>query len=251
MPDEPREPEAPGPAGAPDETPSAEPPPPVGWAAMAPAPKVEVAPGIVYASTARRFVAYVIDSLITGIVGYLIAIAIIAALGSERTDLIVQGLTVGIMFCAISFAYFVWGWTSGARATPGMRLLRLQVGNASDGRTLTLDQAVRRWIALGDLLAIASAIPALSDLSVLASLGLYIVLLLTTVASPTKQGLHDRFAGSAVVEPVGLSSTGPVVGCIVLLVVVFVILPAIALAALIFLGGEVSTILSAVGSPLP
>jgi uncharacterized RDD family membrane protein YckC len=239
MPDEPREPEAPGPAGAPDETPSAEPPPPVGWAAMAPAPKVEVAPGIVYASTARRFVAYVIDSLITGIVGYLIAIAIIAALGSERTDLIVQGLTVGIMFCAISFAYFVWGWTSGARATPGMRLLRLQVGNASDGRTLTLDQAVRRWIALGDLLAIASAIPALS------------VLLLTTVASPTKQGLHDRFAGSAVVEPVGLSSTGPVVGCIVLLVVVFVILPAIALAALIFLGGEVSTILSAVGSPLP
>jgi hypothetical protein len=34
-----------------------------------------------------------------------------------------------------------------------------------------------------------------------------IVLLVTTAVSPTKQGLHDRFANSAIVQPIGGSSS--------------------------------------------
>ena len=34
------------------------------------------------------------------------------------------------------------------RATVGMRLLGMQIGNAGDGRTMTTEQGIRRWVAL-------------------------------------------------------------------------------------------------------
>ena len=43
----------------------------------------------------------------------------------------------------------------------------------------------------------------------------WIVLLVTTAASPTKQGLHDRIANSAIVQPIGRE--GPVTACLILL----------------------------------
>jgi uncharacterized RDD family membrane protein YckC len=217
---------------------------------MAPRPKVEVAPGIVFASTPRRLVAYIIDSVVVAIAAYLIAIAILAAFGPADAASTEGGLVVAIVFTALSFVYFVWTWTSGARATPGMRLLKLQVGNAFDGRTLTLDQAARRWIALGEPLSLVGAIPALAGVTTLAGLLLYLVLLLTTIASPTKQGLHDRFARSAVVEPTGLGTTGPVVALVVLVLIFFVV-PILIVVALISIGSEMSTLLSTVGSPDP
>jgi uncharacterized RDD family membrane protein YckC len=41
----------------------------------------------------------------------------------------------------------------------------------------------------------------------LAALVLAVVLLVTTITSPTKQGLHDRVAGSTVVEAARLSES--------------------------------------------
>lgn len=140
-------------------------------------------------------------------------------------------------------AYFIVSWTSSGRATPGMRLLKLQVGNAVDGNRMTSSQAVRRWFAYGVWLSSFGLV-----LDVVAPVGLvglvwWLVLLFTTASSPTKQGIHDRFANTAVVRPQGGSSTALVLGCILLIVA----LPVVAIIALIFLGSQVSEILSAVG----
>ncbi len=81
-------------------------------------------------------------------------------------------------------------------------------------------------------------------------LGWSLALLFTTATSPTKQGLHDRFANSAMVEPVGVGNAA-LVGCVVLLVLVFVVLPVISIIALVIAGSAVTEILSTVGSPAP
>ena len=222
--------------------------PPVAWAAVTPPPPVEIAPGLVFGSTGRRFVAYILDSIITAIVAWILFLAIDAILSLDSAT--ASGLLYGVTFAAVTFAYFVLTWRSSARATPGMRFLKLQVGNAFDGRTLSNEQAVRRWVAMGFPLYLLSSLGAIGAIASLASLILVIVLLITTATSPTKQGLHDRFANSAVVEPVGMGN-GAIVGCIVLLVVVFLVLPLIAIIGLISVGSQVSTILSSVGSPAP
>jgi hypothetical protein len=108
---------------------------------------------------------------------------------------------------------------------------------------MTSSQAVRRWFAYGVWLSSFGLV-----LDVVAPVGLvglvwWLVLLFTTASSPTKQGIHDRFANTAVVRPQGGSSTALVLGCILLIVA----LPVVAIIALIFLGSQVSEILSAVG----
>ena len=133
----------------------ASPAPPVTWDVAAPVQR-EIAPGLVFASTSRRFVAYVIDNLVILILTWVVAIGVILVVGSSST---VANVVSAVAFMAVAFAYFALGWRSGARATPGMRVLRLQIGNAFDGRPLTMDQAVRRWAALGYPLYALSVIP--------------------------------------------------------------------------------------------
>jgi uncharacterized RDD family membrane protein YckC len=52
-----------------------------------------------------------------------------------------------------------------------------------------------------------------------------LLLLVTTIASPTKQGLHDRFAGSALVRPAGAGNRWAA-GCLAILLI-FVLLEAL------------------------
>ena len=74
-----------------------------------------------------------------------------------------------------------------------------------------------------------------------------IVLLATTSSHPLKQGVHDRAANSIVVQPLGTSSKAAVVGCFLLVVLVFVVLPIIALVAF---GEQFEQILSEVGQSI-
>jgi hypothetical protein len=79
----------------------------------------------------------------------------------------------------------------------------MQVGNYPDGATLTQNQAVRRWVALGGLLPLVQVLyqlPAIGALIGLATFGYYVYLLYSTAKSPTKQGFHDKFANSVVVK---------------------------------------------------
>jgi uncharacterized RDD family membrane protein YckC len=233
---------------------SAAPTPVVAWAS--PQAKVrEVAPGLVFASTGARFVAYLIDLFILGVIDRVVVSAL-GAMGvvptptavdpSDLTAVFTTDTFVGaIVTTAIGGAYFVLSWSGGRRATIGQRLLQIQVGNAFDGAPLAFEQAIRRWIGLGLFLGLFVFSPALVLIATTAQLIWEITLLVTTASSPAKQGLHDRLANSALVRP-ATAGNGLVTACLVL-VLVLVALFVLSLVALIGLGSQLPSILSAVG----
>lgn len=195
----------------PPAAPSAAPPPASNtWTAMS-APVSAGPAGYVYADVPNRAIAYIIDAIILGIITSVIVI-ILAAIGLSSINLnagtnfgqfnFVAGLIITVIATAINGAYFIYTWTT-MRASPGQKVLGMQVGNASDGATLTMEQAIKRWIALGAPFSIAQALNPLPGLGLiigLASLGWFIALLVTTAQSPTKQGLHDQYANTVVVK---------------------------------------------------
>jgi uncharacterized RDD family membrane protein YckC len=218
------------------------------------------APGLEYSGALPRFVAYFVDGIILGIIGAAIQ-AVIYAVGLPVAGLSVAdaygnapaylaiGVVAVVVVTAVEAAYFILLWASDGRATLGMRLLKIQVGDATDGRTISKETAFRRWLALGAWLPALVVVPALAGLANLVFLVWSLVLLVSTVSSPTKQGIHDRFANTAMVQPAGGSSNGMVMGCVVILAVV-VGLVVLSFIALIFLGGQVSSILSEVGGSI-
>jgi uncharacterized RDD family membrane protein YckC len=135
--------------------------------------------------------------LIIGIV----AVAIFGTTELERpstASLLVQG----VISYAIWAAYFIYLW-SAQRGTLGMRLLGMQIGHEVDGRTLTLNQAAVRFAVLfGPQIVIgllSSFVPDLGWLGFIGLLWLFFVLF-SIAQSPTKQGIHDRYAQSMVVK---------------------------------------------------
>jgi len=233
-------------------------PPAVLWAAPSSSAQKEVpgAPGLSFADTVSRLIAFVIDGFLVGILGSILAAVL--GFGTTRTfqsgttsgaSVSVEGAAFAVPFVFLGFLYFVFFWTGGRRATLGQQIFKLQVGNAFDGQPLTLTQAVKRWLGLGLFLSLFAAVPVVYGLASLAQFVWVIVLLVTTVRSPTKQGLHDRFANSAVVRPSNQSSSGLATACLIL-VVVLVLLAVFSIVALIFLGSQVSDILSRVGDSI-
>jgi len=85
-----------------------------------------------------------------------------------------------------------------------MRWLGLQIGNATDGATLTVEQSIRRYAALfGPSVVYEFLSPLGAGVAVLLGLLSFVwvvYLLIDTARSPTKQGFHDRFANSLVVK---------------------------------------------------
>jgi len=178
-------------------------------AAPAPPPAAQSS-GFVYADVPNRAIAYIIDSIIV-FVGIVLIGIVLAGVGLA-TSTIGPGATVetnyvatiilGLIGIAISGAYFVYTWTS-MRATVGMKLLGMQIGNAGDGRTLTTNQAFRRFAALSApsvLAQVFQPVPLIGLVLSLVALGWVIYLLYTTAKSPTKQGWHDVFANTQVVK---------------------------------------------------
>lgn len=176
------------------------PPPSGGWAA--PPPPVQAGPaGFVYADVPNRTIAYIIDAIILGVIGFVVFL-ILAGIGLGGAVFGIGSIVVAIVGLAISGAYFLYTWTA-MRGTVGMKVLGMQVGNAGDGKTLTMEQAVRRWVALGAPFSIAQVFSPIVGIGVLiglAALAWFIFLLWTTYSSPTKQGYHDKFANTMVVK---------------------------------------------------
>lgn len=181
-----------------------------GWAA--PPPPVHAGPeGFVYADVPNRAIAYIIDAIIVaiaaGIVGAVLG-AVGLSSGSFTTGTLnfnvnIVGLLVSaIVGAAISAGYFVYTWTS-MRGTFGMKALGMQIGNAVDGKTLTMDQATRRWLVIaapGILSQVIFVVPGIGFLLALLAFGWFLYLLWTTYSSPTKQGFHDMYANTMVVK---------------------------------------------------
>ena len=243
--------------------PPSEPPatPLVSWAPPPPpatGPAVPGAPGLSFADTVTRIVAYVVDIIILGIIGFIVA----AVLGQGQTTFSTSGSVnvtsfnvsttnpiVSLIYFAIGAVYFIASWSGGRRATLGQRLFHLQVGNAFDGRPLSFSQAVRRWFALGSVLGLLTFVPSAGGVGSLVEAIWILVILISTATSPTKQGIHDRFANSAVVRPSGEGRSGLATACVVVIAlgVILVILAAI---ALILLGPAMIDQLSRIGRSL-
>jgi uncharacterized RDD family membrane protein YckC len=176
--------------------------------------------GLFYADVPNRVIAIIIDYIILAVVGFVVSIVLYSILGNPTRVISVpdpnsflgvrfdtqtnylSALVFAAVNIAISAGYFVYTWTA-MRGTLGMKVLGMQVGNQTDGSTITMDQAIRRWLALGGIFALVQALanlPLLGLLVWLASIAWIIALLVTTAQSPTKQGLHDQFAGTMVVK---------------------------------------------------
>jgi uncharacterized RDD family membrane protein YckC len=169
------------------------------------------AAGFVYADVPNRIIALIIDGIVLGIITMIVNTVVYGIVGQPVTF---TGMDTGIGFnmvallvgavvsLVLSAVYFVYSWTR-MRATPGQKVLGMQVGNAPDGKTLTQEQALRRWAILFGPFAIGQVVyvaPTIGMLLGLASIGYAIYLLYTTSQSPTKQGFHDQFAGTVVVK---------------------------------------------------
>jgi hypothetical protein len=85
-----------------------------------------------------------------------------------------------------------------------MRLLGMRIGDEADGRLLDRRAAIVRWLLLGIPAVLTSLVVYVPNTIgvILAALGLvWLLLLLYTMAqSPSKQGLHDRYAHSILVR---------------------------------------------------
>jgi uncharacterized RDD family membrane protein YckC len=165
--------------------------------------------GFVYADVPNRVIAYIIDAIIMIVILIVIGI-VLAAIGLATNTISPTGVqtnyvasfVAAILGLVVTGVYFVYTWTT-MRATIGMKLLGMQIGNAGDGATLTTNQAIRRFLALSGpsiLAQVLSPIPLIGLLLSLVALGWVIFLLYTTAQSPTKQGWHDVFAHTQVVK---------------------------------------------------
>jgi uncharacterized RDD family membrane protein YckC len=227
----------------------------VGWEPVK--PQREVAPGLSFADTISRLIAFFVDTILVAIVAGITG----AVLGLGETvtreaadgfsySYRVTGPAFSILAVVLSLAYFVFFWTGGRRATIGQRIFGIQVGNAFDGHPLTFEQAVKRWLALGFILSLIELVlpPGQSWVALITFLW-SLVLLLSTMASPTKQGLHDKFANSALVRPSGAGARGLALAC-ALIVGLFLVFAILGIVALILLGSQLSDILSRVGDSI-
>lgn len=230
-----------------------EPPGPVvGWAAPT---TVEVETGVegyVVAGVGARLVAYWIDALIAGLIPGILALVTIdwvaimrtaaeqAVATAPRSSQVVLPLTletvlVTVISVGISYLYFVGMWTGPGQATLGMRGLRMRVVDASEGGTLSVLAASKRWVALGAPLGLLGLVGPLTSLASLASLGLSMALLVTTATDARRRGLHDKWAGSAVIRSASSGSGAVAAGCLVL-VGLWIVL---AIVFAVFIGNQI------------
>ena len=163
--------------------------------------------GLFYADVPNRSIAMVGDVIAMMIVYFIIGVITLAIFGSRlgfeitvvsTASLLAQWLITQLIWAA----YFIFLWVS-MRGTIGMKMLGLQIGHESDGRTITYQQAAYRYAVLfGPNLVLGLLGSLVPGLGVLGFLGLvWLVYVLVTMAqSPTKQGIHDKYAHTMVVK---------------------------------------------------
>jgi uncharacterized RDD family membrane protein YckC len=111
--------------------------------------------------------------------------------------------TRALLFCtlfSIAAFYFTWSWTAGRRTLP-MKTWRIRMV-ARDGGSLTYKQAFIRYLAawIGPVLALACY--AYLRSTPLGSVALVLLALnyLAALVDPERQFLHDRIAGTRIVQ---------------------------------------------------
>lgn len=166
--------------------------------------------GFYYADVPNRIIALIIDVIVLGVLGLLLA-QLLGGLLNRPGALDASGgglnvipfLIVMLLELGISFLYFGYLWVT-LRATVGMKLLGLQIGDEADARSIRWNQAVIRWLIVGIasmLTSTAAFVPSLVGMILTVVGATWLLMLLYGIAqSPTKQGLHDRYAHTILVK---------------------------------------------------
>lgn len=160
--------------------------------------------GLLYAEVPNRVMALILDIIVLSAIGFVLAwlfgglVSDPGAFDSAGGELDVGAfLIVVALQLAISLGYFVGCWSQ-LGWTPGMRLLGIRIGHESDGRPVSRRQGLVRWLLLGLpalLVSLAVYVPNAIGLLLGALGAVWLLALLYTMAqSPTRQGLHDRYA---------------------------------------------------------
>ncbi|NLU83499.1 RDD family protein [Rhodococcus sp. HNM0569] len=139
------------------------------------------------ADLGKRFVARFIDGLITGLPSGIVGGLIVIATGGSYAGVAIAALLTAL----VPVAYFVALETSRG-ATLGKQVMGLSV-TGPNGENPTPQQSLQRNAFY--LVALLGLVPALGVIGNIVVTILYIVIAVTISQSPTKQGLHDRFAG--------------------------------------------------------
>lgn len=166
--------------------------------------------GLLYADVPNRVMALILDIILLSIVGFVLAwlfgglVTQPGALDSAGGELdLVAFVIVLLLQLAVSFGYFGGSWTLFG-ATPAMRMLSLRIGHESDGGAVSWRGSFVRWLFLGLPALLASLTVYVPNAIGLILGGLGVVwllgLLYTMAQSPTKQGLHDRYAHTILVK---------------------------------------------------
>jgi uncharacterized RDD family membrane protein YckC len=145
----------------------------------APARDTGLPPGVQVGPLGRRFGAYVIDSVVPALAGLLVNLG--ARDGGDGTNvaLVVVGVLLGLAWGVVC-----WQQLATVAASPGMRLLKLQLVGFFDGRPVGWSRVLLRWLVW----------------TVLAVTGIGLLLLLASLlVSPRHQGWHDRAAKAVVI----------------------------------------------------
>ena len=260
------------PSGVPPEPPpSWQQPPPAGPVVGWEAPAAVGAPGregFVIAGMGARVVAYLLDSLIVSIVPIMLSLFVVdwAELFRQAADaanapgpttsasftmaVTPQLVLVTLIGLAIEYIYFVGFWTSGGRATPGMRGLKMQVVDAASGETMSLTAATKRFIALGAPLTLLTLVPALQSVGGVAEFALMLFLFFTAITNPLRQGLHDKWANSLVIRHASSGDGATVIGCLLLIVIVVGLAILASAAFFAALGPQMEDILRDMGNSI-
>jgi uncharacterized RDD family membrane protein YckC len=143
---------------------------------------------------ALRISAAAFDFIVLGVVGF--ALTTVLGVPWLGSSLLVTGLML-----VVGAGYFIGSWSRARGATPGMRLFRLTVRDATSGGPITREAAFRRWLVLGAPFALEFFYGWGMGLVIsLIVAGYYAYLLSTVVRSPDWRGLHDTFAGTVVTK---------------------------------------------------
>ncbi len=225
-----------------------------GWVTST-TPAVEAAPpgSFVIAGVGARTVAYLLDAALISIIPTLLTFAVIdlrglfrAAIEASQTGanpqmtlpVTLPFILVSLVALGIQFIYFVGFWTSGGRATPGMRVMRMQVIDAASGQELGLMPAITRWVLLGAPLGLLAVVEPLQAFASSLSLLVLFVVLLTIIANDRRQGFHDRAAGSLVIRDAHSGNAATVVGCLLVVAILVVVAIVAGIIAISIIGPE-------------
>ena len=163
--------------------------------------------GFYYADVPNRIIAFIIDYIVFFLVFVIVGVLTVSIFGVNTIVGQVQSTTSVLVQNVLSYllvgAYFVYTWTS-MRGTLGMKVLGMQIGQQGDGQTITFNQGIIRYAVMfgpGFVAGLLSAfVLSLGLIASLIAFIWFIALLVTTAQSPTKQGIHDKYAQTMVVK---------------------------------------------------